>query len=158
PELKSAFSSLFTKAASDGGYGKAAAEMSKQVPVRINGASGDGSHNMFSTDAQRAQNHMVEGAPKNVAEMITNRPTPDAAADLASSPYKPAETQIGHGSVLIAAITSCTNTSNPSVMLASGLLAKKAVERGLKVNPAVKTSLAPGSRVVTDYLAKTGLQ
>jgi aconitate hydratase len=59
--------------------------------------------------------------------------------------------------VLIAAITSCTNTSNPSVMLAAGLLAKKAVEKGLKVNPAVKASLAPGSRVVTDYLKKTGL-
>ena len=65
---------------------------------------------------------------------------------------------IGHGSVLIAAITSCTNTSNPSVMLGAGLLAKNAVERGMKVNPTVKTSLAPGSRVVTDYLQKTGLQ
>lgn len=65
---------------------------------------------------------------------------------------------IGHGDVLIAAITSCTNTSNPSVMLAAGLLAKKAVERGLTVRPTVKTSLAPGSRVVTDYLEKTGLQ
>jgi aconitate hydratase len=63
-----------------------------------------------------------------------------------------------HGSVAIAAITSCTNTSNPSVMIAAGLLAKKAVERGLYVNPAVKTSLAPGSRVVADYLEKTGLQ
>ena len=66
-------------------------------------------------------------------------------------------TRVGHGSVLIAAITSCTNTSNPSVMLAAGLLAKKAVEKGLKVNPLVKSSLAPGSRVVTDYLEKTGL-
>ncbi|MSU18381.1 MAG: aconitate hydratase AcnA, partial [Lacunisphaera sp.] len=65
--------------------------------------------------------------------------------------------KVGHGSVLIAAITSCTNTSNPSVMLAAGLLAKKAVAKGLKVNPAVKSSLAPGSRVVTDYLNKTGL-
>ncbi len=64
---------------------------------------------------------------------------------------------IRNGSVLIAAITSCTNTSNPSVMLGAGLLAKKAVERGLKVNPAVKSSLGPGSRVVTDYLNKTGL-
>ncbi len=63
-----------------------------------------------------------------------------------------------HGSVLIAAITSCTNTSNPSVMLAAGLLAKKAVEKGLTVSPQVKTSLAPGSRVVTEYLAQTGLQ
>ncbi len=66
--------------------------------------------------------------------------------------------KVGTGSVLIAAITSCTNTSNPSVMLAAGLLAKKAVEKGLSVNPAVKASLAPGSRVVTDYLKKTGLQ
>ncbi|MFQ3577573.1 MAG: aconitate hydratase AcnA, partial [Verrucomicrobiia bacterium] len=65
---------------------------------------------------------------------------------------------IAHGSVLIAAITSCTNTSNPSVMLAAGLVAKKAVERGLSVQPTVKASLAPGSRVVTDYLSKTGLQ
>jgi aconitate hydratase len=65
--------------------------------------------------------------------------------------------EIGHGAVVIAAITSCTNTSNPSVMLGAGLLAKKAVERGLKVKPYVKTSLAPGSRVVTDYLTKAGL-
>ena len=65
---------------------------------------------------------------------------------------------ITHGSVLIAAITSCTNTSNPSVMLAAGLLAKKANEKGLTVKPSVKTSLGPGSRVVTDYLNKTGLQ
>ncbi|MGE0826059.1 MAG: aconitate hydratase AcnA [Candidatus Binatia bacterium] len=65
---------------------------------------------------------------------------------------------LGHGDVLIAAITSCTNTSNPSVMLAAGLLAKKAVEKGLSVKPTVKTSLAPGSRVVSEYLQKTGLQ
>jgi aconitate hydratase len=65
---------------------------------------------------------------------------------------------IGNGSVLIAAITSCTNTSNPGVMLAAGLLAKKAVEKGLTVAPFVKTSLGPGSRVVTDYLNETGLQ
>jgi aconitate hydratase len=62
-----------------------------------------------------------------------------------------------HGSVVIAAITSCTNTSNPSVLMAAGLLAKKAVERGLETPPWVKTSLAPGSKVVTDYLAKAGL-
>ncbi len=68
------------------------------------------------------------------------------------------EVAIGHGSVLIAAITSCTNTSNPSVMIAAGLLAKKAVERGLTVQSFVKTSLAPGSRVVMDYLSETGLK
>ena len=65
---------------------------------------------------------------------------------------------VEHGGVFIASITSCTNTSNPSVMLAAGLLAKKAVERGLKVKPFVKTSLAPGSRAVSEYLSKTGLQ
>ncbi len=65
--------------------------------------------------------------------------------------------KVGHGSVVIAAITSCTNTSNPSVMIAAGILAKKAVERGLNTKPWVKTSLAPGSRVVTDYLKDTGL-
>ena len=65
---------------------------------------------------------------------------------------------IGHGDVLIAAITSCTNTSNPSVMLAAGLVAKKAVEKGLTIRPTVKASLGPGSRVVTEYLDKTGLQ
>ena len=65
---------------------------------------------------------------------------------------------VSHGDVLIAAITSCTNTSNPGVMLAAGLLAKKAVEKGLRVSPTVKTSLAPGSRVVSSYLEKTGLQ
>ncbi len=65
--------------------------------------------------------------------------------------------QIGHGSVVIAAITSCTNTSNPSVLVAAGLVARKAVEKGLNVAPQVKTSLAPGSRVVTEYLTKAGL-
>ena len=68
-----------------------------------------------------------------------------------------AEAQIGHGAVVIAAITSCTNTSNPAVMLAAGLLARKAVEKGLKVPPYVKTSLAPGSRVVASYLQRAGL-
>ena len=65
--------------------------------------------------------------------------------------------QLSSGAVVIAAITSCTNTSNPSLMLGAGLLAKKAVERGLQVKPWVKTSLAPGSKVVTDYLQASGL-
>jgi len=68
------------------------------------------------------------------------------------------ETQLEHGSVVIAAITSCTNTSNPSVMIGAGLVAKKALEKGLTTKPWVKTSLAPGSKVVTEYLAKAGLQ
>lgn len=113
--------------------------------------------------------------PKNPKERISvsalkesfndlfTKPVPDGGFGL---PEEKRSTQvsmngsgsIGHGSVLIAAITSCTNTSNPGVMLAAGLLAKKAVERGLTVAPYVKTSLGPGSRVVTDYLNETGLQ
>ncbi|HEY1684319.1 MAG TPA: aconitate hydratase AcnA [Tepidisphaeraceae bacterium] len=71
--------------------------------------------------------------------------------------FKQKQFKLRHGDVVIAAITSCTNTSNPSVMVAAGLLAKKAAEKGLKVPPHVKTSLAPGSRVVTDYFNKAGL-
>ena len=79
----------------------------------------------------------------------------DATAKVkGNSPQDGTDTEIAHGSVVIASITSCTNTSNPSVMLGAGLLAKKAVARGLKVKSFVKTSLAPGSRVVTDYLTK----
>jgi aconitate hydratase len=73
--------------------------------------------------------------------------------DVAGEEYK-----IGHGDVMIAAITSCTNTSNPDVLVAAGLVARNAVKRGMKVHPWVKTSLAPGSQVVTDYLEKAGLQ
>ena len=86
-------------------------------------------------------------------EMMNNRPTPDRVDG--NCPVIDAD--LGHGDVLIAAITSCTNTSNPAVMLAAGLLAKKAVARGLQVRDTVKTSLAPGSRVVTEYLGKAGL-
>jgi aconitate hydratase len=95
-------------------------------------------------------------------EMMNNRPTPDrvdfgeTTAEFVVAPH--GEAELGHGDVVIAAITSCTNTSNPGVMLAAGLLAKKAVERGLRVPPTVKPSLAPGSRVVTEYYRKTGLQ
>ena len=76
----------------------------------------------------------------------------DAETDIDGETHR-----IGHGAVVIAAITSCTNTSNPSVIVGAGLLAKKAVERGLSAKPWVKTSLAPGSQVVTDYLAAAGL-
>src|SRR5213076_2169429 len=114
---------------------------------------------MASTDNR---NQGIEpGDEQNKVEMVANRPTPDTAREFRAStadPFRHGRSEIGHGSVLIAAITSCTNTSNPSVMLAAGLLAKKAVERGLEVNSMVKTSLAPGSRVVTDYLNRTGLQ
>jgi aconitate hydratase len=87
-----------------------------------------------------------EQAPREVGSAVAERPSP--AQD---------GTGLDHGRVVIAAITSCTNTSNPSVMLGAGLLAKKAVERGLDTKPWVKTSLAPGSKVVTEYLDKAGL-
>jgi len=79
------------------------------------------------------------------------------AADKLAQVFQAGPLRIKNGDVLIAAITSCTNTSNPSVMLAAGLLAKKAVEAGLKVQPHIKTSLAPGSRIVTEYLSEAGL-
>ena len=79
------------------------------------------------------------------------------SADAARAAVAGEKFDVGNGDVVIAAITSCTNTSNPSVLLAAGLVAKKAVEKGLKAKPWVKTSLAPGSQVVTDYLAKAGL-
>ena len=83
--------------------------------------------------------------------------TPEALACKAKVGTNGGSYEIGHGAVVIAAITSCTNTSNPSVMVAAGLLARKALEKGLKVRPYVKTSLAPGSRVVTEYLKKANL-
>ena len=100
------------------------------------------------------------GASRTVMEMEGNRPTLAVAH---ASPATQLVSQsgdgitLGNGDVLIAAITSCTNTSNPSVLLAAGLLAKKAVEAGLRVQPHIKTSLAPGSRIVTEYLTETGL-
>jgi aconitate hydratase len=111
---------------------------------------GSSFHELFSKPAKDGGYGKSADAFTEKVTVSVNGEQPVAAADKKGA--------VGHGSVLIAAITSCTNTSNPSVMLAAGLLAKKAVERGLKVNPTVKTSLAPGSRVVTDYLAKTGLQ
>ncbi|HWI81267.1 aconitate hydratase [Ramlibacter sp.] len=91
-------------------------------------------------------------------EMEANKPTLASAQSEAPPPeIKVEDVTIGHGDVLIAAITSCTNTSNPGVLLAAGLLAKKAVKAGLRVKPHIKTSLAPGSRIVTQYFEKTGL-
>ena len=158
PELGSVFRSLLEKPVKDGGYGKSNGDLGQQHLVRLNGTPPH-DEAMPSTD-QRDQG-IQPGDERNKLEMISNRPTPDPVDELPTEPpaaQHHGESRIGHGSVLIAAITSCTNTSNPSVMLAAGLLAKKAVERGLTINPAVKTSLAPGSRVVSDYLTKTGLQ
>jgi len=106
------------------------------------------------TDAAVAEENEGPSSSSQVAEMFktgTVTTTVKERFGVDPDPY------LDHGSVVIAAITSCTNTSNPSVMVAAGILAKKAVEKGLTVPPWVKTSLAPGSRVVTDYYAKAGL-
>lgn len=97
-------------------------------------------------------------APRFVQEMEANKPTlPAAEAKSVPAVVESQDITIGNGDVLIAAITSCTNTSNPGVLLAAGLLAKKAVQKGLRVRPHIKTSLAPGSRIVTEYLTEAGL-
>ncbi len=152
PELKSRFRELLTRPVSDSGYGKDEASLSRRFPAVLGRPiPGGGSQTPVSVTASRAQNTSAwtEG------EMANNHPTPDRVVPAEASSTR---VDVGHGDVLIAAITSCTNTSNPSVMLAAGLVARKAVERGLSVSPRVKASLAPGSRVVTEYLAKTGLQ
>ncbi|MEA3545030.1 MAG: aconitate hydratase AcnA [Thermodesulfobacteriota bacterium] len=102
---------------------------------------------------KRPQDRVVLEAMSNATDQVLPEVDRDKGVPIANS-----EDQLNHGDVVIAAITSCTNTSNPAVMMAAGLVAKKAVEKGLKQKSWVKTSLAPGSKVVTDYLAKAGLQ
>jgi len=153
PKLKQEFISAFSKPVTENGFGKPADVLNQTFRVECNDgdSSGGGSQEWNTAQFSKSQNTN----PFTEMEMVNNRPTPDAVH---GATEKICGGEIRNGSVLIAAITSCTNTSNPSVMLAAGLLAKKAVERGLTVNPLVKTSLAPGSRVVSDYLNKAGLQ
>jgi aconitate hydratase len=155
PNLKREFTTTFAKPVTESGFGKKPEDFFFRA--RVEGGSvplapGGGSQEPVSLGKSLARNTN----PTTELEMANNRPTPTPEV-MDAAMAKPSG-EIGHGSVLIAAITSCTNTSNPSVMLAAGLVAKKAVEKGLRVNPMVKSSLAPGSRVVTDYLTKTGLQ
>jgi aconitate hydratase len=130
PKIKKRFETLFSKPANEKGYGKPAAELDKRVGTQRIGSSGD--------------------------SRIGGQLRPQTQAELAAEERR-GSSDVGHGDVLIAAITSCTNTSNPNALIAAGLLAKKAVEKGLTVNPRVKTSLAPGSKVVTAYLKDAGL-
>ncbi|HEX2012763.1 MAG TPA: aconitate hydratase AcnA, partial [Roseateles sp.] len=135
-DLSTKFAELFSKPVAENGFNQPAERL----------------HQRFAVGAGApVAPPMAAGSPREVVEMVSNRPT------LASSKGGDASLQIGNGDVLIAAITSCTNTSNPGVLLAAGLLAKKAVEAGLMVQPHIKTSLAPGSRIVTEYLEKAGL-
>jgi aconitate hydratase len=161
--LDDRFKELFTKPVAEGGYGKIAEDLEKRFMVTMCGSTPDevaGGGNQNSRSVPLPVLGEVSEINTNVAtevEMINNRPTPDRV-EVPAGDCPPADTSIGNGDVLIAAITSCTNTSNPSVMMAAGIVAKKAAERGMRVPPYVKTSLAPGSRVVTEYLEKTGLQ
>jgi aconitate hydratase len=144
PKLKNEFISAFSKPVTENGFGMKAEDLTRTVHVSAGGEIHPGG------GSQQA----VPNGKASEREMATEHPTADPVH--AKAPRL--DGNVRNGSVLIAAITSCTNTSNPSVMLAAGLLAKKAVEKGLTVNSTVKASLAPGSRVVSDYLDKTGLQ
>jgi aconitate hydratase len=144
------FSSLFSQPIADNGFNQPAAMLATRHVLRHTDND--------CADTVPGAPPTPLGAPLMVAEMEGCRPTLAAAhTNVAPPAIKSADISIGNGDVLIAAITSCTNTSNPSVLLAAGLLAKKAVEAGLKVQPHIKTSLAPGSRIVTEYLTETGL-
>src|SRR3954465_871584 len=161
PRLKETFGKLLQEAAPTG-YGKKneVGKRFQQVvePPPIPHVTGGGGQEVESTPGTVKTGISDKNTnPTTETEMMTNRPTPDRVPTQEVHQMK-MPVDIGHGDVLIAAITSCTNTSNPSVMLAAGLLAKKAVEKGLHIRPEVKTSLAPGSRVVSRYLEKTGLQ
>jgi aconitate hydratase len=164
PNLKTRFLELLEKPVSENGYGKSNGSLRRRFATAI-GFEGTvpaepmtgGGHQepepvTPAVAAAKDTNHWTE------TEMANNRPTPDRVEEVPEEHLAPGVVTLGHGDVLIAAITSCTNTSNPSVMLGAGLLARKAVEHGLSVSPKVKASLAPGSRVVTEYLARTGLQ
>src|SRR5215475_8768454 len=164
--LKDKFLDLLQRPASDNGYGKSPDDLKQRFKTSIGArgvlpepVSGGGDQTPETAPAAKSNGlSMVNTSTQTEVEMMNNRPTPDVLEVAPPEAFPKAAAELGHGDVLIAAITSCTNTSNPSVMLAAGLLAKKAVEKGLRVKPQVKTSLAPGSRVVSEYLQETGLQ
>ncbi|MEK6736328.1 MAG: aconitate hydratase [Pseudomonadota bacterium] len=172
--IKSKFTELFKKAVTEGGYGKQTDNIDQRYQTRdvqhdtIEVCTHIGAMDDYRIPAS-GSTHIAPDHPaqknvsterrmisRNVTEMISNRPTPDLVNMAVEGPNS-STVDLGHGDILIAAITSCTNTSNPSVLIAAGLLAKKAVEKGLTVKHHIKTTLAPGSRVVTDYLTVTGL-
>jgi aconitate hydratase len=150
PKLRDAFVKAMTRSVMDNGFGKRYEDL--YVTARVNTAR------EAHPPINHSYGHRKLGVEPSESEMRDQHPAPHTSEQVPPMTFRGVQSEIRHGSVLIAAITSCTNTSNPSVMLAAGLLAKKAVERGLSVNPVVKTSLAPGSRVVSDYLERTGLQ
>lgn len=161
--LDNRFIELFGQSLAEGGYGKDKEDLEKRFMVTMgvkhpHTSEGGGEQSPKSIPLPVLNDITAANTSvRTEVEMINNRPTPDRVED-SDEENEAKTTSIGNGDVLIAAITSCTNTSNPSVMIAAGIVAKKAAERGMKVPSYVKTSLAPGSRVVTEYLNKTGLQ
>jgi aconitate hydratase len=145
PKMKESFNTLFSKPVAENGFNQPADKLGQRFSTKVYAAA----EPQVNDAKQQLPNN---GHPLDVVEMVDNRPTQDRVTPSSAKPI-----DIGNGDVLIAAITSCTNTSNPGVLLAAGLLAKKANAKGLKVKRHIKTSLAPGSRVVTDYLTKSGL-
>jgi aconitate hydratase len=163
-ELRTTFDDLLRKPVTAGGYGKQARAV-RQLRATAGATAVDvaqpGAGLVKGGGEQGEETAPIAGHTRDTSalterEMMDNRPTPNRVVPESRSSGVLAE--IEHGDVVIAAITSCTNTSNPTVMIGAGILAKKAVERGLTVGPLVKASLAPGSRVVTDYLERSGLQ
>jgi aconitate hydratase len=157
-QLKTKFKELLSVSTGDGGYGKPADEIPPKICVHSKGSFSLEQAHITGGESDFGNN--AQNLSWSESEMVTNRPFTKALVDPGYiKQTNPAfDILLTHGTVVIAAITSCTNTSNPNVMIAAGLVAKKAVQKGLKVNPKVKTSLAPGSRVVTDYLENAGLQ
>ena len=149
-DLKQKFEELLTSPVKAGGYELSSSDIKKAVPLRSGAEAAPDSGGTMSP------NGVKSGWSEE--EMLANRPLTTPVDDPGYAEKEAYRGLLKHGSIVIAAITSCTNTSNPFVMIGAGLLAKKAVEKGLKMNPLIKTSLAPGSRVVTEYLNKTGLQ
>ncbi len=150
-KVKDQFAALFSRPAAESGFNRPAELLHTRHHIH-RGEEGVCEDVPDEKDAPA-------GGPRFLVEMEHNKPklAVKHADPSIRLPAKGSDPTIGNGDVLIAAITSCTNTSNPSVLLAAGLLAKKAVEAGLKVQPHIKTSLAPGSRIVTQYLTETGL-
>jgi aconitate hydratase len=160
--LKQDFQKLLLQPLNEGGYGKSASESGKSFalaagPGSMGQISGGGDQNLETAPVGGAAVSLQNTNVWTETEMMNNRPTPDLIK-VSGKEFRESSASLQNGSIAIASITSCTNTSNPSVMIAAGLLARKAVELGISPPPYVKTSLAPGSRAVSTYLERTGLQ
>ncbi len=148
-QMKETFNTLFSKPIAENGFNKPASELGKRYTTGLHDRNGNVCIPVSGGGKQDNARNSSE------MEMAGEHPTATVRCETTAEMLPPVE--ISHGDVLIAAITSCTNTSNPGVLLAAGLLAKKAVAKGLRVKPHIKTTLAPGSRVVTEYLSNAGL-